>query len=141
MKKEDIKLGHVYLNKKTKKIGVVFGGFDYGCIEHSIEIAMIYQGDDKKPEGAPPFDGTLFKDLERYELKPKDILTDKYVKTVCKPGSEETCAYLIASANGFECAKVLGDNSVAHTIDDRLEKGTIRAKGNNCGGRYNPKHL
>ena len=142
MKKEDIVSGHVYKNKKSGHLCVVFKGYDYGCIANSIEIAMIYQGSDKKPDNAPPFVGTSFGNLEPYELKPEDILTEEHVKKVCKSGSGKTCAYLTMSPPaGFVCAKVLGNQSIANTIDDRLREGTMNAKGNNCGGRYNPKEL
>ena len=137
---EKVEFGKVYRNKKTGKIGVRFTGHDYGVIARNIEAAMIYQGSNENPEKdtSPPFEGTLFEDLELYTLKPEDLLTDEHVKSVCKPGSEETCRYLSVGSCGFECEKVSDDNSIAMRIDERVERGDMRAKGNNCGGRYSP---
>ena len=136
MKEEDITPGIVVRNKKTGKIGVPFTGYDYGCINPDVEVAIVYQSDDEKPGEAPPFEGTLFGNLELYELKLGDLLTQEHVNKVCKPNTEKTCRYLIVGKDGFECAKVLGDTSIAHHLDNRVRNDSIRATGNNCGGRY-----
>lgn len=49
---------------------------------------------------------------------------------------EACCCYLVSDSKGFFCARVLGDLGTAWNIDDRIRKGTINAKGLNCGGRY-----
>jgi hypothetical protein len=130
----------VYRNSKSGLLGVKFNGYDYGVIEDSLEVAMVYQGKDKDPsDKAPPFIGTVFENLENYELKPRDLLTDEHVKKVCKPAEgDKTCRYLtLGGRSGFECSKVSGDTSIAHHVDDRVKNNEMSAKGNNCGGRYN----
>jgi hypothetical protein len=135
MKKEEIKSGMVFRNVVTGQIGVLFEGFDYGCIDSSIEVPIVYQGTDKNPS-TPAFFGTKFEDIESYSLKPEDMLTMDHIRAVCKPRTERTCRYLMVGENGFECARVLGDTSIAWKLDDRANEGSIRAIGNNCGGRY-----
>lgn len=64
------------------------------------------------------------------------IGTNDEVKSICQPGTENTCAYLVMSPTGFECAKF--STSTARTINHRLDEGTMRAtRQGNCrnGGR------
>jgi len=59
-------------------------------------------------------------------------MTPEQLKTTCKLGQgSETCRYLIAGPKGFECAKHTG---LQNLIDARVEAGTFRAQGDNCGG-------
>ena len=135
MNREEIKTGMTVRNTITGKIGVSYQGCDYGVIGHSTEIAIVNQGDDKNPD-SPSVLETPFENLEPYQLKPKDLLTKAYIEEVCRPCTSETCRYLIVGADGFECARVLGDTSIALNINDRVREGSMRAQGNNCGGRY-----
>jgi hypothetical protein len=138
--RNEVRSNKVYRNNKTGLLGVEFSGYDYGVIEESVEVAMVYQGKDKDPsDKAPPFIGTSFENLDTYELKPQDLLTEEHVNNVCKPAKGNiTCRYLtIGGRSGFECAKVSGDTSLAHHIDERVKSKEMSARGNNCGGRYN----
>lgn len=136
MKKEEIKPGIVLRNVVNGQIGVLFEGHDYyGVLDSSVEVPIVYRGEDKNST-APAFIGTKFEDLEPYSLKPEDILTIGHIKDVCRPNTEKTCRYLTVGGDGFECAKVLGHTSIASKLDDRVREGSIRAIGNNCGGRY-----
>ncbi len=60
-------------------------------------------------------------------------IIEEHVKEICKLGKgSETCAYLMMSSDGWECAK---DNpSIEVMILKRLQEGTIRAQGDNCPG-------
>jgi hypothetical protein len=61
--------------------------------------------------------------------------TDDYRLRVCKIGQGALCCrYLTAGAGGFECAK---RTSLRFTIDGRI--GSMNAKGDNCGGAFNPQ--
>ena len=58
--------------------------------------------------------------------------TEEHVKKVCKiEQGEETCRYLTMSPDGWNCAK---SGSLRRAIDERIEKGTMNAKGDNCEG-------
>ena len=60
------------------------------------------------------------------------MIPDTYVYETCKLGKGEACcAFLVMGVNGFECAKGTG---VEATIKQRLELGTMGAKGDNCEG-------
>lgn len=136
MKKEDMKSGMFFRNKETGQIGIPYNGYDYGCINRSIEIAMVYKDDDKEPSGSLSWTSAYYEELEPHELKEEDILTNEHMESVCKiKKGEETCSYLIAGSDGFECAK-LSDTGIANQIDDRREEDTMTAKGDNCGGRF-----
>ena len=58
----------------------------------------------------------------------KVILEGDEPKTICKLGQgEKCCAYLVCGEDGFECVRM---NYPANaSIIDRLEKGTMNAKG------------
>ena len=62
---------------------------------------------------------------------PNPIEFDK-VTSICGLGKgEETCAFLVCGAGGFECAK----GSVHETIiRNRLLMDFMKAKGDNCQG-------
>lgn len=58
-------------------------------------------------------------------------VTREHAEKVCKFGQGEgTCAFL-ALSDGFECTKGTGAEI---TIRDRLAEGSMKAKGDNCGG-------
>jgi len=50
---------------------------------------------------------------------------DDTVKNVCRPGTTDTCIFLVAGGNGFECAKFC--SATARTILDRHHNQTMRA--------------
>ncbi len=135
MRKQDIKPDVVYRNEKSKAIGVLFTGYDYGCLSED-EVGIVYQGDDKNPN-TPFFAGTDPSNLEKYALTADNMLTISHIHSTCKPGcGEKCCRYLICSQDGFGCARISGNMSMAHTLDDKVRKDEITAKGINCGGRY-----
>jgi hypothetical protein len=83
------------------------------------------------PDGADPKIGRCESCVMSQAFSPKKIDADK-LKSVCKLGEQqETCSYLIAGADGFECAK---GSSLHREIQQRREAGTIRAMGDNCQG-------
>ena len=48
-------------------------------------------------------------------------------KSTCKLGQgSKCCAFLVCGAHGFECIKSTAMSKIIH---DRLEKGTMHAKG------------
>jgi hypothetical protein len=56
-----------------------------------------------------------------------------HVTKVCKLGrGSECCSYLVLARGGFECAK--DRPSMTVVIDQRRERNTIGAKGDNCDG-------
>lgn len=70
----------------------------------------------------------------------------EHVKEVCKIGQgKECCRYLVLGPGGFECAKIdkgfvaALNGEVAPTVkmlmDQRVAKGTMVARGDNCEGR------
>lgn len=62
-------------------------------------------------------------------------ITEDHVKETCQPGKgSETCAYLMMSPDGWECAK--DSAGFEAMIDKRLRERTIRAQGNNCPGWF-----
>lgn len=68
MKKSDIHSGVVYRNKISGNLGVLFGGFDFGCLGED-EVGMVYRGDDNNPrDGNTFFIGTNPNFLEEYKL-------------------------------------------------------------------------
>jgi hypothetical protein len=128
-------LPEVLRNKETGRIGVRFTGYDYGACSPN-EIPIIYQGDDSHPD-TPSFLGTDNTILESHQLQPKDMLTMKHVQETCKVSQGvKTCRYLMAGSEGFECARISGNASLAWEMDDRAEKKTSIARAINCGGRY-----
>jgi hypothetical protein len=55
-------------------------------------------------------------------------LTGDEAKELCKMGQgDECCAFLVCGAKGFECIRLDYPNNLQ--IFDRLEKGTMNAKG------------
>ena len=53
------------------------------------------------------------------------------VKTICKLGQgTECCRYLVCGTSGFECVK---GTDTGRFLDSRVAKGTITARGDNCG--------
>lgn len=58
-------------------------------------------------------------------------LPEAHVKQVCQPGTEYCCRYLLLGFAGWGCGKHLGLRSL---IDQRVEAGEMRARGDNCSG-------
>lgn len=60
------------------------------------------------------------------------MMDKAYIKTICQIGrGAETCSFLIAGANGFECAKGTG---LEQAINERRETKAMNALGDNCSG-------
>ncbi len=56
-----------------------------------------------------------------------------YVKATCKIGQlHDCCRYLVCGAKGFECIK---NHELRKIVDERVEKKTMTARGDNCEGR------
>jgi hypothetical protein len=62
----------------------------------------------------------------------ESIIEDEYVTRVCRPGSEETCRYLLLGPKGWQCGKIFPETK--DLLDKRVEDGRMRSKGNNCAG-------
>lgn len=59
------------------------------------------------------------------------ILSKEEAKSICKLGQKEKCcAFLVISSKGFECIRM--SHPANSTIFERLEKGTMNAKGEGC---------
>ena len=142
MKVNEIKPGVVYRHKKTGHLGVLYLGYDYGCLSDD-EVGMVYRGDDEHSEISNSyFVGTNPNNLEEYSLQSEDILTPKHIDEVCKRGQGNACCcYLVLNGKGFECARVSGSIGLALNFQDRIREGTMNAKSFNCGGRYNLDNL
>jgi len=55
-------------------------------------------------------------------------LTDEEAKDICRLGQgEKCCAFLVMTSTGFECIRL--SYPANGSIFDRLEKGTMNAKG------------
>ncbi|MCR4306979.1 MAG: hypothetical protein NUV80_00230, partial [Candidatus Berkelbacteria bacterium] len=55
-------------------------------------------------------------------------ISDEEAKEICKLGKlSECCAFLVCGGDGFECIRMSYPNN--GIIFDRLEKGTMNAKG------------
>lgn len=79
--------------------------------------------------------------MKAIELNKKlcNILSDKNrtinedtLKSICKIGEgQNTCRYIMRSKDDYVCVK----NSIVQvSIDERVEKGGMVARGNNCSG-------
>lgn len=63
-----------------------------------------------------------------HDFSTEVLLEADEAKNICRMGQgDKCCAFLVAGANGFECIR-LSYPASAH-IFDRLEKGTMNAKG------------
>lgn len=122
--------------EKTAQVGAIVyrqSGYDYGLssddtratgIEH-ISVTL------KRSGGYPGFTIPL-RDLEPTEAPPLSVLTPDHVKETCRPGAgNETCRYLTMGAGGWSCEK---HSSLAQMLDDRVERGEMNARGDNCDG-------
>lgn len=60
-----------------------------------------------------------------------------FVLATCRPGSVETCRYLVGDIvggdGGLHCGKFVP--ALAARLDRRVADGTIIARGDNCPGR------
>ncbi len=60
-------------------------------------------------------------------------LSAAFTKATCKIGTgATTCRFLVADANGLQCAKL--DASLRGVIDWRVVNKTMNAQGDNCPG-------
>ncbi|MFH0928811.1 MAG: hypothetical protein V1818_00460 [Candidatus Aenigmatarchaeota archaeon] len=149
MKLDVMKPNIVVRNTKTGEIGVLYTGFPYpeGGIKASEcdGFCIVYQGDDNNLNLTMSFDTVKFTDVEEYKLRPEDLLTPKHRKEVCKKGQDGACRYLINHEDyGHVCAKVLGNPDTTRQIDFKTfvnKDPHYKARGNNCGGRYNKRAL
>ena len=58
--------------------------------------------------------------------------SEEHAKGVCKPGDgDQTCRYLTMSPKGWGCEKA---SSLKRTLDERVVKNQMRARGDNCDG-------
>lgn len=58
---------------------------------------------------------------------------DGYVRNVCKIGQDAACCrYLIMDRGEWTCAKVIPADKAF--IDDRVGRGQMHARGDNCPG-------
>lgn len=61
-------------------------------------------------------------------------LDNKYIKEVCKIGQvHDCCRYLIGGEVGLQCAKLEPELKVQ--LDERVNRKTITARGDNCEGK------
>lgn len=62
------------------------------------------------------------------------IQIDKdHLRDICKMGQgKECCRYILLGRDGFTCGKHDADFRVL--LDDRVQKGTLGAIGDNCEG-------
>ena len=62
-----------------------------------------------------------------------NIIPDWYVNDICRLGQmEKTCAFLLISGEGWECAKDTAE--LYHMIQLRLAEGSMNAIADNCPG-------
>jgi len=105
------------------KVGTIvykFDGCTYGCIGGGMAVTL--------KAGEYPFFELPLDSITKIE-QPK--MTEQYVEATCKPGSENCCRYLAMGSNGWECLKC---SSLKETLDERVAKRTMNAKGDNCEG-------
>ena len=63
-----------------------------------------------------------------HEWETEVRLSGEEAETICRLGKgTECCAFLMAGGHGFECIRMSYPMNI--TIFDRLEKGTMNAKG------------
>lgn len=62
----------------------------------------------------------------------REDMTDEFVKRVCRIGQgRQCCRYVSFGAGGWDCEKY---KSTGLYIDQRVERGEMNARGDNCGG-------
>lgn len=128
---EEFPYGTIVRSRETGKLGVITSD-PYGVCG-STQVPVHW--------GDGVYVGTYLNKLERYTPQEADLLTEEHVHQVCQPGSENTCSFLIVSAEGLECAKRLPETRFFRDIDDRRNKGEMKAKGDNCEGKFAPHQL
>lgn len=61
------------------------------------------------------------------------VIERQHVAKVCSIGTgADTCRYLVAGGDGFECAK--HQDGFRQEIDRRVASGSFVARGDNCEG-------
>ena len=63
-------------------------------------------------------------------------ISDDHLKSVCRFGTKECCAYLSLGGDGWQCLRV--QPSLKKIIDDRLKEGSMNAVCDNCDGPDTP---
>ncbi len=59
-------------------------------------------------------------------------LSEERVDAVCRVGQDEaTCAFLMFSSGGYECAK---GSALENTLRQIQEAGSMQSQGDNCSG-------
>lgn len=59
-------------------------------------------------------------------------LSFKHMGEICKYGQDEACCrFLVCGAEGLSCAK---HTSLKEHLDDRVQRGRMIARGDNCSG-------
>lgn len=63
------------------------------------------------------------------------LLSPVTVRSLCGMGEGEACcSFLLAGADGFECAKAPGNEGFRRTLESRRAAGTMVAKADRCSG-------
>jgi hypothetical protein len=143
---EVIKSNVILRNINTGRIGVLASSLypdeEVRKSQFGSSVAIIYQGDDKRPILYRSFELTPFEDLEEYKLRPRDALTAEHIKKTCKGHTSEQCRYLLKIPGyGPLCARILGNTQIARDIDWDTLGDSKKSKQINCGGRYNKKFI
>lgn len=124
------------LSEEAKAGSVVYDclGHDYGLASDDTRMTGIeHVSVTLKRSGGYPYFTIPRRDLKKIDAPPLPKLTDCHVMEVCRLGEQaETCRYLAMGAGGWSCEK---HSPLAGTLDDRVTKGTITARGDNCEGR------
>jgi hypothetical protein len=58
-------------------------------------------------------------------------LTEEYIKSTCKPGTENACRFFSIGGGGFTCEKF---GYLMDSINTRVRNNEMRATGDNCNG-------
>jgi hypothetical protein len=62
----------------------------------------------------------------------EDPIDNACVDSVCKLGQgKDCCRYLARDAQGFKCLKL---TELRYHLDERVKRGTMNARGDNCEG-------
>src|SRR5215510_2138737 len=70
-------------------------------------------------------------------MKINPLISDEHLSKVCglKNPDIETCTFMTLGPDGFKCGK--DDEDIRRHLEERLRKGTMRSKGDNCIGWVN----
>lgn len=81
----------------------------------------------------------LNKNLSKVLSDKKRTISKDALKSICRIGEgHDTCRYIMRNKDEYVCVK----NSVVQiSIDDRVEKGGMVARGDNCSGLTNKEEI